>query len=365
MRVYEIRQGATPPSRSYLVNDSLRLTQADAGTKSSGLLWPGSRESIDNAQYYTYDQAGRLTGLDSATYAYGGDGLRMSTTIGKDTQNFSWDRRGGLPLLLSDGSTSYIYGPGGLPVEQISSGGTATYYHHDQLGSTRMLTDSSGNATGTFSYAPYGALSGSTGSQTTPLGYAGQYTDPESGLQYLRARYYDPTTGQFVSCDPLTPLTRAAYGYGRNNPLSHTDPSGRNICAFGIIDCGNDDPCSDIGAYLSPLTPALCAISQDDSGDQSISNASAGAGDQLLSLVPGINPGPWIRSQLGLGNAVNECSSIYKFTAGATAWASWISTAAGAADAVGIHVPDIYEALRGLSTNLNEKFVLLPPDLFR
>jgi uncharacterized protein RhaS with RHS repeats len=78
-------------------------------------------------------------------------------------------------------------------------GGTVTYYHHDQLGSTRVLTTSAGAIAATFSYDAYGTLSGSTGTTITPLGFAGQYTDPETGFQYLRARYYDPATAQFVS----------------------------------------------------------------------------------------------------------------------------------------------------------------------
>ena len=43
-----------------------------------------------------------------------------------------------LPVILGDGTNSYVYGPGGLPVEQISGGGTVTYLHHDQAGSTRL-----------------------------------------------------------------------------------------------------------------------------------------------------------------------------------------------------------------------------------
>lgn len=152
--------------------------------------------------------------------------MRLSTTTGVETQHFSWDRNGPVPLLLTDGSTRYIYGPGGIPIEQVTAGGATTYYHHDQLGSTRMLTDSSGKVTGTFSYTPYGAPAGSTGEQTTPLGYAGQYTDPVSGLQYLRARYYDPATGQFISRDPLNAVTRSPYGYVANNPLNGSDPTG-------------------------------------------------------------------------------------------------------------------------------------------
>jgi RHS repeat-associated protein len=58
------------------------------------------------------------------------------------------------------------------------------------------------------------------------LQFNGQYTDAESGLIYLRARYYDPATGQFLSVDPLAARTRARYTYAAENPLSNTDPSG-------------------------------------------------------------------------------------------------------------------------------------------
>jgi RHS repeat-associated protein len=60
----------------------------------------------------------------------------------------------------------------------------------------------------------------------TALQYAGQYTDAESGLQYERARYYDPTTGQFLSRDPMGAITRESYGYVHGNPLNLVDPTG-------------------------------------------------------------------------------------------------------------------------------------------
>lgn len=142
------------------------------------------------------------------------------------TQHLVWDRADSPAPLLSDGEESYLYGPNGLPVEQISSEEVPTYLHHDQLGSTRMLTDGAGGAVGTFSYGAYGASTGKTGSATTALGYAGQYTLNQSGLLYLRARMYDPDTGQFLTKDPLTPTTLAPYSYANNNPVNGVDPSG-------------------------------------------------------------------------------------------------------------------------------------------
>lgn len=58
-----------------------------------------------------------------------------------------------------------------------------------------MLTNSTGNAVATFSFDPYGAPAAATGTVKSPLGYAGEYTDAETGFQYLRARYYNPRPG--------------------------------------------------------------------------------------------------------------------------------------------------------------------------
>ena len=56
----------------------------------------------------------------------------------------------------------------------------------------------------------------------------GRVVDAESGLIYLRNRYYDPATGQFLSRDPALALTRSAYGYVDNNPLNGSDPTGHD-----------------------------------------------------------------------------------------------------------------------------------------
>ncbi len=68
---------------------------------------------------------------------------------------------------------------------------------------------------------------------------AGQYTDAETGFVYLRARYYDPATGQFLTRDPLVAQTRSAYGYVNSNPLNFTDPSGRYPGEGLVDDVGN------------------------------------------------------------------------------------------------------------------------------
>ena len=108
------------------------------------------------ATTYGYDQAGNLTSVERPkegetteikdTYAYNGEGLRTSQTISGTTSYLAWDMTEELPLILTDGTNSYIYGPGDLPIEQISSGGTVSYLHHDQQGSTRLLTGRRGQS---------------------------------------------------------------------------------------------------------------------------------------------------------------------------------------------------------------------------
>jgi len=204
---------------------------------------------------YAYDQANHLTGYTrgttTATYAYNGDGLRASKTVGTVTTRFVYDTAEGMPLILTDGASYYLYGPSGTPYAQITTGGVTTYLHTDQLGSVRMITSSTGTSAGTATYTAYGTRT-PTGT-TSPFGYAGQYTDTETGLQWLRARYYDPTTAQFLTVDPLAAATGARYSYASGNPVTSADPTGLGngwiwwaaggLLAAGSVACVILEPC--------------------------------------------------------------------------------------------------------------------------
>lgn len=69
----------------------------------------------------------------------------------------------------------------------------------------------------------------STGTATSNLGYAGQYTDPTTGLIYDQARWYDPATGQFMIIDPKLESTWLAYAYAGDDPLINVDPTGDTL----------------------------------------------------------------------------------------------------------------------------------------
>jgi RHS repeat-associated protein len=99
----------------------------------------------------------------------------------------------------------------------------------------------------------YGNLAASTGVASTPFGYAGEYTDP-TGLIYLRARYYDPATGQFLAIDPNIDTTHQPYLYAGGNPINFTGPTGLAWCLLGHNPDGSCRGHS-IGSAVTPHFP--------------------------------------------------------------------------------------------------------------
>lgn len=197
---------------------------------------------------YTYDQAGNLTAVKRPeegettkiedTYTYDGTNLRQTQTINGTTTNLTWDTAGPLPIILEDETNNYIYGPENLPIEQISTeaGETTLYLHHDQQGSTRLLTNTNGEKETAYTYSPYGRTLYTEGTAVTPLRYDAQYTSTDTGLIYLRARIYDPQTGQLLTIDSALQRTGEPYVYGIDNPESYNDSSGeQNVSQLPIL----------------------------------------------------------------------------------------------------------------------------------
>lgn len=222
-----------------------RISSTSTTGSASGPTSPATTSYSYNSanQLVTYTPpTGTPAPANSATYLYNGDGLRVAKVLGTtgpgNTAQFSYDTTGSnsAPQVLQDGQNSYIYGPTGSVIEQIplTSGttGSQTYYVTDQLGSTRALLNSSGTVIATYSFNPLGTMMtetltpGTTAPAVPPVGYAGGYTDSESGLIYLINRYYDPPTGTFLSVDPLVAQTSQPYFYGGDNTVNLTDPTG-------------------------------------------------------------------------------------------------------------------------------------------
>ncbi len=244
---------------------------------------------------YAYDQNDSLTSVTNATgtwsYTYNGAGLRVDQT-GTSSAHFVWDGlTDSLPLLLTDGADDYVYGPGGRVVEQQPVGGGAVaYLHADASGSVRLLTDASGSVTSTATYDAYGQVVSSTGTTTSRFGFAGQYTDP-SGLQYLRARIYDPATGQFLTVDPLVATTGEPYAYSNDDPINGVDPSGLrswwshgfgSALLRGAVDLNNLNPFNGVvGDYKKEIR----SVEKGCGVLRSISYGLEGTGDAVIQTA--------------------------------------------------------------------------------
>jgi RHS repeat-associated protein len=136
-----------------------------------------------------------------------------------------------LPVVLTDGTNTYVYGLD-LISSTVNSTGTQTYYLYDGLGSTVNLTSApSGSSTQSYSYDVFGATPGGPPPGSNQWLFTGEQRDADSGLYYLRARHYDQTTGRFLGRDPFKgyiefPHGQHPYAYAFNNPVSWADLSG-------------------------------------------------------------------------------------------------------------------------------------------
>lgn len=202
---------------------------------------------------------------------------------GGGTARFTWDVTQQAPQVIDDGTTSYIYGPGGLPIEQVPRNGEVNYFFHDANGNTRALLTGTGTVAASFSYGAYGELTKETGTARTPLLYGQGYTDTQTGLLYLVNRYYDATSGQFLSLDPAVAETEAPYSYAGSDPVNSDDPSGLCFwsCVLDVAESAVDTVKHGVGTAVGVAVTAYTCVtgSRQDCGESVLGSAlSYGAG---------------------------------------------------------------------------------------
>jgi RHS repeat-associated protein len=206
-----VATGATPSGTS---------VSASATTR-----YPTERVVVIQGASYAATAAGSWSAASGTTER----GSKDATVVNVGAADMTKSSAGATGNLVS------TFTPGGTSTTQpqltamligLQTPAAVVYLHHDQIGSTRVMTDQTGASRATATYDPYGNVIGVTGTVTTTFLYAGQYRDAESGFYYLRARYYDSSTGQFLSHDPLQALSKQPYGYASDNPLNVTDSSG-------------------------------------------------------------------------------------------------------------------------------------------
>ena len=122
--------------------------------------------------------------------------------------------------------------------------GTVTYVYTDPQGTPLAEADANSNITATYDYAPYGSIA--LGTAPNGPGYTGHVNDPDTGLVYMQARYYDPAVGRFLSIDPASLSAGNAFGFNRyayanNNPVANIDKDGKQTVPLAN-ELGTSDP---------------------------------------------------------------------------------------------------------------------------
>jgi RHS repeat-associated protein len=212
----------------YTYDDNGSLKTRTTGEKSVTYHWENDGEN--RLKGVDIVEGGQTTEID---YEYNEQGIRTGKSVNGVETNYLIDELQPYAQVLEEydalGNLQNAYVYGNDLVSQSDNNETF-FYHVDGLGSTRVLTDESGNIEESYNYDAYGNLMAGDASENAYL-FAGEQRDIETGLDYLRARYYDPTLGRFISRDAYSgsledPMSLHKYQYAHANPVINIDPSG-------------------------------------------------------------------------------------------------------------------------------------------
>lgn len=303
-RLSQVVNGTTT---NYTYNNLDQLLTA--GAVQYGYDGRGNLTSITNGTIstnYSYDAQNRQISatLPNGTIianTYDVDGRRVKQTINAQATNFLWDEASiyGDVVRETNASGTVLASYVLSDTERLSQtrNGSTSYYLQDGQKSTRALTNAAGTITDTYNYTAFGELQNHTGTTVNPYQYTGQQFDQSTGLYSLRARYYAPSIGRFVSQDTFAvdfndPIELNRYVYTADNPVNLSDPSGHNAANEYVVNLSGIAKRTAASAALGMATGAvfgaICALlCGGDMADSIIQGMLWGG---LLGATWGINP---------------------------------------------------------------------------
>ena len=205
-------------------NQSSKITYTydDNGNMSSKVFVKSENTTETQLSYDGFD---RTTGIKigdvTTSFDYNTDSDRVSkTTNGKTTESILDNDSVSADLI---GETLKVF------TEDNSVFCQNGVFSYNVINTKGDIIASDGSNNIAYNYNAYGTELYNC-SSANPIGYRNYYYDSETGLYYLKARYYDPTTGQFTQEDTVQDdnLQYNLYGYCSANPVLYTDPSGHN-----------------------------------------------------------------------------------------------------------------------------------------
>ena len=215
--------------------DSNRITGLTGATAKSYSYDATGNIIIDGTLAYTWDALNRLVKVEQAgavvaTYGYDSQNRRIRKSVGDRTIHYHYDMNNLLIAeTLADGTPlrDYFYlGGEPLALREYKTNPGTYYFLNDHLGTPQQLVKPDGTVVWKAAYLPYGEAQIQHGTVTNNLRFPGQYFDSETGLHYNWHRFYDPSTGGYISADPIG--LRGGmnlYTYVGGNPVNWFDPN--------------------------------------------------------------------------------------------------------------------------------------------
>jgi RHS repeat-associated protein len=224
----------------YVVNNVNEYTSSTTNGITTGFQYDADGNLIaqttgSSTTTYSFNVLNQLTAVNgpglTASYGYDPLGHRTSQTVNGVATHFQIDpaRLGNVVATFGGAgalTAHYTYGFG--LVSQVSSTGIAAYYDFNKIGSTVGITGTRGTYINKYAYMPFGQTITVAATLANLFTFVGQFgVRNGGGLLDMRARSYNPSTGQFMSPDAMG-LSGGLnlYSYSANNPIRYIDPSG-------------------------------------------------------------------------------------------------------------------------------------------